>query len=583
MPSMRPAVRRVIDLGLVAGITAFVGGVSQRWTGFNSPDSEFYATLALFGSEVTDRAIEPAYTWTRLGYIVPVRGLVTVFGPWLGFEIWRLILITMIVGSTYAVAVVAGRSRVLGSALSIFVASNTVVLAFVGNTYLTGTALAAMFVLLALSVSYLGSNGSHGCGVLGTPRWTTGFLSGVVLGWLIMINPYAFILGGAMWGAVRIVVLIKLRDERWRRLLIDAGGAVGGLTIALAGFLVTGRRAFPQLDWWATYVEWNSRLDYTVFIIDANTWQRDSALLVVVVSVIVSIIAMAVFPARRWVWAGAAIAMTNVALTAVLMVAFTGPWLEAPTYVAKLWPGALLALTLTFLAIAPGTREQITSYPSVVGVGAAITIPLLLWSGRFDGVLPYASAWLIAAALITIIVTTLLLARREWNVWVALLLSAAMLITFVGAQILQNGRGLLGGYGQYPFRSAYVNFDYAEQMETKIKVQQWLLDRTSTDDTIALWTDPQSLTADVAAMQLWGGYNIFTLEETLNRDTTKRLEEIRPSVIALYAPDRTQIDTLYKTLPPWALPSELECTTEPYLGIGTGEVIVCMTRLTWVG
>ena len=583
MPSMRPAVRRLVDLGLVAGITAFVGGVSQRWTGFNSPDSEFYATLALFGSDVTDRAIEPAYTWTRLGYIVPVRGLVTAFGPWVGFEMWRLVLIAMIVGSTYAVAAVAGRSRVLGAALAAFVALNTVVLAFVGNTYLTGTALAAMFVLLALSVSYLGSNGSHGRGVLGTPRWTTGFLSGLVLGWLIMINPYAFILGGAMWGAVRIVVLVKLRDERWRRLLADAISALVGLVIALVGFLAAGRRVFPQLDWWATYVEWNSRLDYTVFIIDANTWQRDSALLVVVVSVVVSIIAVVVFPVRRWVWAGAAIAVTNVLLTAVLMVAFTGPWLEAPTYVAKLWPGALLALTLTFLAIAPGTREARASYSWVVGVGAAFTIPLLLWSGRFDGVLSRASAWLIAAGMVAVVVITLLLARRDWNVGVAVLLSAAMLATFVGAQVLQNGRGLLGGYGQYPFRSAFVDFNYARQMESKIEVQRWLLDRTSPEDTIALWTDPQSLTADVAAMQLWGGYNIFTLEGTLNRDTTVRLEQIRPSVIALYAPDRGQIDVLYETLPPWALPSELECTTEPYLGIGTGEVVACITRLTWVG
>jgi len=583
VPSMRPAVRRIVDVAVTAGITGFVGSVSQRWTGFNSPDSEFYATLALFGSDVTDRAVEPAYTWTRLGYIVPVRGLVTAFSPWVGFEMWRLTLIAMIVGSTYAVALIAGRSRVLGAALSVFVALNTVVLAFVGNTYLTGTAMAAMFALLALSVSYLGSTGSHGRGVMGTPRWTTGLLSGLVLGWLIMINPYAFILGGAMWGAVRIVALVKLRDERWRRLIPDAVGAVAGLVIALAGFLAAGRRVFPQLDWWATYLEWNSRLDYTVFIIDPNTWQRDSALLVVIVAVVVSIAAVVVFPARRWAWAGAAIAVTNLAITAILMVAFTGPWLEAPTYVAKLWPGALLALTLTFLAMAPGTRESAASYSWVVGIGAAITIPMLLWSGRFDGVLPRASAWLIAIGMVALILITLLLARRDWDAWVAVVLSAAMLATFVGAQILQNGRGLLGGYGQYPFRSAFVDFDYERQMESKIKVQRWLLGRTSPDDTIALWTDPQSLTADAAAMQLWGGYNIFTLDGTLNRDTTTRLEEIRPSVIALYAPDRLQIDALFQTLPPWALPSELECTTEPYLGIGTGEVVACITRLKWVG
>jgi hypothetical protein len=84
-------------------------------------------------------------------------------------------------------------------------------------------------------------------------------------------------------------------------------------------------------------------------------------------------------------------------------------------------------------------------------------------------------------------------------------------------------------------------------------------------------------------MQLWGGYNIFTLDATLNRDSTRRLEEMRPSVIALYAPDRQQINRLFETLPPWALPSGLTCTTEAYLGIGSGEVVTCLTRLTWVG
>ena len=583
MPSMHPAVQRLVDLGVVAGITVCIGGVSQRWSGFNSPDSEFYASLALFGSDVTDRAFEPAYTWTRLGYIVPVRGLVAVFGPWAGFEIWRLVLLALVVASIYAVGVITGRSRLLSASLSVFIASNTVVLAFLGNTYLTGTAVSAMFVLLALGVSYLGSTGSNGRGVLGTPRWTTGLMSGLVLGWLIMINPYTFILGAGMWATVRLVALIKLRDERWRRLRTDVIGTVVGSAISISAFLAAGRHIFPRLDWWATYIEWNSRLDYTVFIVDANTWQRDSALLVVVISVIVSITAAVVFPARRWAWAGAAIAVSNVSLTAILMIAFTGPWLEAPTYVAKLWPGALLALTLTFLSAAPGTWESRSSYPWVIGIGAAVTIPLLLWSGRFDGVLSRTSAWLITVLLLAVVMTTLLLARHCWNVWIALLLSAAILTTFVGAQILQNGRGLLGGYGQYPFRSAYVDFDYERQMASKIAIQQWLLNQTSAEDTVALWTDPESLTADVAAMQLWGGYNIFTLDATLNRDSTRRLEEIRPSVIALYAPDHQQIKALFETLPPWALPSDLRCTTEPYLGIGSGKVFTCITRLTWVG
>ena len=64
---MRPSARRLTDLGVVAAMAAGISVASQSWSGFNSPDSEFYASLALFSSDVTDRAFEPAYTWTRLG------------------------------------------------------------------------------------------------------------------------------------------------------------------------------------------------------------------------------------------------------------------------------------------------------------------------------------------------------------------------------------------------------------------------------------------------------------------------------------------------------------------------------------
>ena len=90
-----------LDATIVAAISifsAFFSG-SRQWVGVNSPDSEFYASLALFGNEVTDRAIDPAYFWTRLGFIAPVRGLISLLGPWVGFALWRLLLIVLIVAS----------------------------------------------------------------------------------------------------------------------------------------------------------------------------------------------------------------------------------------------------------------------------------------------------------------------------------------------------------------------------------------------------------------------------------------------------------------------------------------------------
>ena len=580
---MKRVRERWIDIAAVAGITAFVALVSRRWTGFNSPDSEFYASLALFGSEVTDRAIEPAYTWTRLGYIVPVRALVTVFGPWVGFEIWRVMLLLLIVGSTYALVHTAGRSRWLGVVLATYVGLNTVVLAFVGNTYLTGTIIAATFALLALAVSLLGHAAGSGHAALGGPRWTTAFVSGLIAGWLIMLNPYAFILGVGLWVSVRLVVLVRLRIERWKRLWVDAVAALAGTAVAFAAFLASGALVFPGRSWWDTYLEWNSRLDYTVFIGDATTWQRDTALIVVVVALVAALVATIAQPRHRWAWAALAVSAANIVLTVALMVVFTGPWLESPAYVAKLWPGSLLALVLVFTSMSPGTHEGKPLWNRVTIGAAVVVVPLLLWSGRFDGVLAYGTGWLIGLAALTLIVTTALLVRRSWNLWIAVLLTVAMGATFIGAQILQNGRGLLGIYGQYPFRSAFVDFSYGDQMASKIAIQEWLLDRTDRSDSIAVWTDADRLTADVAAMQLWGGFNLVTLDAMLSRSDTERLEDLRPSVVAMYAPDRSQIEPFYGSLPPWSLPSDLECTSVPYLGVGTGEAVACITRLTWVG
>ncbi len=127
---------------VISVFTAFLSG-SRTWTGFNSPDSEFYASLALFGDDVADRAIDPAYTWTRLGYIAPVRLLVTTLDPWLGFALWRFLLIAIFVGSIYGVVRLAS-TRQLAVIVATLASLNTVVLSFFGNTYLTGTTISAI-------------------------------------------------------------------------------------------------------------------------------------------------------------------------------------------------------------------------------------------------------------------------------------------------------------------------------------------------------------------------------------------------------------------------------------------------------
>lgn len=576
------------NAGVVAGISALIALVSQAWSGFNSPDSEFYASFASFGAPVADRAVEVSYYWTRLGYITPVRGLVSVLGPWWGFGIWRFFLIVLVVGSVFAMVHVAGRSRVLGAALAAFVGANTVVLAYLGNTYVSGTAIAVMFVLLAVGVTYLGSAAARGRGIGGTPRWCNAALAGALVGWLVMINPYAAILGGGMWCAVRAVAVWKIRTERVCRLGVDALAALIGACVAFLAFLLTGLLLFPGRSWLGTYLEWNERLDYSAFIGDATTWQRDSALAVVVVALIVSLTAVISHPRRRWAWAALAISGANIMITLVLMAVMTGPWLEAPHYVALLWPGALTSLILVFTALAPGTHEGKQLHRAVIAIAAVLTFALLVWSGRFERDLGADGPWLaitwgLAAAVCGAVIVIAVITRTRWNRLVAIALMVVIGATFITAQVWQNGRGPLGIYGQYPLRTAYVDFNFDDQFASKLAIEEWLLERTTDADRIGVWTDPAGLAADVAAMQMWGDFNLITKEPELTRESTEALEVMRPNVVAAYAPVREQIDRFAASLPPWAMPSEPECRSEPYLGVGTGEVVACLIRLRWVG
>ncbi len=213
-----------LDAGLVfliAGFAAFLSG-AQRWTGFNSPDSEFYASLALFGDDVAGRAIDPAYTTTRLGYIAPVRLLTSLLGPWAGFATWRFLLILVIVGAVYGLVRLAS-VRPLAVIASALAALNTVVLSFVGNTYLTGTLLAGVLALLLVG-AWRALGHPH-------PSWLPALLSGALLAWLAMVNPYGMLLGLSMWLGLWVMAVIRDGDVRWRRLARDAAAGVVGAAL----------------------------------------------------------------------------------------------------------------------------------------------------------------------------------------------------------------------------------------------------------------------------------------------------------------------------------------------------------------
>jgi hypothetical protein len=267
----------------------------------------------------------------------------------------------------------------------------------------------------------------------------------------------------------------------------------------------------------------------------------------------------------------------NILFTWGYLILVPGPWIEAPHYSAKLWPGALVSIGLAFAAIVGDRRLGPIAYlPVIAGV------PLVLWAGRWESQVTLNQGLLITGGFVLAFVLAALAARGPSDALAALVVMAAIVLIATGAQVLQNGRGQLGIYGQYPFRAAYVDFNGELLMRAKVKAEQWVLDHTERTDRVAIWTDPDRAMSAVAAMQLWGKYNLVSGNATLTREEAEELEILKPTAIAMYAPTREQIDAFWASLPPWALPTTPDCTTVTYVGVGNPEPSVCVTHLTWL-
>lgn len=560
--------RSAFDLLLVLAIWLLIlfGVGAQWWTGMNAPDSQFSASLAIFGNEVNERALDSSYYWTRLGYLGPVHWLIENFGIWTGFAVWRALILLLVVGAVYW-TVRQFADRAPAAALTVFVGLNTMVLAYLGNPYATGTAMAASFVLFALGIWHFNRHPRT------LHRLLAAGLTGGVLAWLLMLNPYNALLAGMTWLGIRGVGIWLTRPRA--RLLLTELLAIGtGFAIVFLGFLLWAWVLFPDLNWFQTYRSWNARLDYASFISDPNIWTRDLAALVVLLAFLISCVAV-IFARNRWSTAAFVVSSITIAFTLLYMQVIPGPWIEAPHYAAMCWPGSLLAM-----ALAVGALTHARQAPVLFWLAVPVLIVAMVWAGHSSALMSMRQGLLLVLACVVVMLLTASLVHSSNHFLMWSLVAITIMVIGVSAQWLQNGRGNLGIYSQYPMNSAFVDYQAEELMRSNVAAEEFLLARTSADDRIATWTDPTRLTATVAAMQLWGAYNNAPGEASMTLADHRALRDLNPTVIAMYAPTRAQIDRYYASVPAWFGPTPLECTSVPYLGIGSPDAHLCLTRIT---
>jgi hypothetical protein len=548
--------KRSSDLAIVASIWFFMAFISgaQTWTSLDTPDSEFHASMAIYGSEVTDRAATPVYYWTRLGFIAPAQALTTLFGPITGLEILRLGLLLIIVAAIY-VTLKTFTSRFNASLLTLFIASNTVLLGYLGNPYPTTIISAGIFILIALLIT-------------GNSRWRE-LCAGGVIAWLAMTNPYGAILGVVVYFS--LLIALPNKDNSLRSLGRRAVLGILGFSAVFGALWLVGRKLFPTLDWLSTYIYWNSALKQSDYIYDLYRWTWDPSLLVMPITAVIAWITWVKFRGVTQVRFAAVLATTIPVFALIYWKLFPSNYLEIPHYQALLWPTALMAMALAATAWLP--KVPLTWQRAVVAIGS-VAVVILAGHSLFDF-----EVWqsrLIALAAVIIF----FLGRRHWS-----FILVGIAISFSLLQILQNSRDSLGVSSQNLYSNSFRENEVELMVTSSVQAQDFVLTQTQPGDRTLTWVDAdwesgeQSL-LPLAAFQLWGA-NEAEHGPTVTQDTIARWQGSKPLSIAMYGKSMDAVLRFWNSIPKENLPTIPQCTEVSWTTPAVANV--CVTRLTWKG
>jgi hypothetical protein len=229
--------------------------------------------------------------------------------------------------------------------------------------------------------------------------------------------------------------------------------------------------------------------------------------------------------------------------TLAFLPAMAGITLEATIYTSMLWIPTSIALAITF-------ADRITTPIWITPIALVILITAGFQAIDLNGYIAVAMA----------IIITAFLAATKSNT----LIIVALIFFLSAAQLIQNSRDQIGLYYSSPFAWAYQNNPIKLKLANSLKAQQWLLNNTKPTDQILTYVDGNWLKGDrdlyaAAAMQFWGE-NRSGVDATIRPEDLDRISTTKPTVIALYGPDKTALEQYANSLPKALNLGPLNCT-----------------------
>ena len=521
----------VVELALVPVVACLVLlalGVTL-WTKPLTPDSEFYFTLGAFGSDVTDGAAQAAYYWTRVGVVVPLRGLISAFGVDWGYRIWHFVLIGVALAPSYdLIRRLVGRVAAIAGAL--FILLNLVFLTTLGNTYVT-SAIVPLFIaecaLLAAAVT----------ATTRRRRTVSLALVGVCVGWVAACNQLAVILALGL----ALVGIIAIPRNELRRTIGAIGAAAWAAASIFLAFVFLGSIVFPKFNWWETTRFWTGLLKLSDYHSDDLTWLWTNPALLVPVLLAIGVAALGLKergPMQPVLMLTGLLTGVGIAFGAWYQFVADAGFLEFQAYSPYLWGPALTAG-----AVGVGILVK-RSAPAPLGL-AIIAAGLFAgaWFPVGDGIRLWPLGILLA---LTAVVLMALVNGSRTEIARFLVPAACFLVPFV-VQYLQSATGNPAGlkFARAEYHAVLRGNDFHAEYMQDLAVARWVLAQPGLRKYM-VWTANSGLGGSGAMLFL--GPNSVSLDSTITPQGTVVTRAIAPSHIILLGQTEIQLDQIRRTL-----------------------------------
>jgi hypothetical protein len=513
---------------LVIAIVSYVLLPFNVWNRYFTPDSEFYLSLLVFGNELVEKVVNPAYYWTKSAQIIPEHLLASAFGWEYGIQISQFMKLLTLAIASFIIFYSTRRNVLVALTFVSFLTLNGTILTMLGNTYVTATALSILTLFYMVLKFFVDSSFSNGVKHIISIALISGILTFSLFVYPILAANLLIILGTF----VVMLLLTQVKSFKYFLRFFSTAIFTIGMTFSLLLF-ITGL-FFPNQNWLSTVIFYTKNLNPSDYSSDSkySVLFGDFSLLVIGVGFVISL--LVIVNRKNFTQNTYFVAFSQISLflSALLQVQFlNSAVLEASFISAFYWIPSLLIISLYFIETTPIFSISLFKKTLYFVIGLGFFSSLRFWT---DDIFRNSIHSRTINVFLVFLILLLILYQPKIPFGRTIFFQIAFTVfVYVSFAYFQNSRELSNSaIGRIPYFSSTENRGVGEA-RTHVFVEKAVLAQLKGAEKGVVWTPPGSNLVTFAAMHFWGP-NSMSLGNELSPVEANYFKVLRPEKLFVY-------------------------------------------------